>query len=261
MSKEFDKYDYYLKSVQSPEDDVVFLGETYKKITGKSAQTLTEDFCGTFSICCEWVKLNKKNQAIGIDLSKEPLEYGKKHILPKLSTEQKKRVKIINENVMSKNLPQTDLIAAMNFSYFLFKSRTELEKYFKGCYDRLGKNGVLFADCFGGSERGTDFEEEVAHDNFSYYWHQKDFNPITNEANFAIHFKRKGEKKRKDVFKYDWRLWSLPEVREAMQAVGFKKTWIYWEGTDDDGEGDGEFTPTNIGEDCEGWIAYVIGLK
>lgn len=261
LSENFDKYDYYLRSVQSPEEDVLFLRDTYKKITGKSAKTLTEDFCGTFSICCEWVKLASQNRAIGIDLNEEPLNYGKKNILVKLSNEQQKRVRIFNKNVLAKGLPKTDLIAAMNFSYFLFKSRKDLKLYFKGCYHRLNKGGLIFADCFGGSDIGTDVEEETIHDGFSYFWHQKDFNPINNGAHFSIHFKRKGEKKRRDVFTYDWRLWSLQEVREIMQEVGFKKTWIYWEGTDANGDGNGEFLPTEQGEDCAGWIAYVIGLK
>lgn len=261
MAKEFDKYQYYLDSVQSPEDDVVFLRDTYKKITGKEPNMLSEDFCGTFSICCEWVKLNKNYKAVGVDLSEEPIEYGKQNILPKLNKEQQDRVMIINANVLDKKLPSADLIAAMNFSYFLFKTRPQLKEYFENAYRRLNKGGVMFADCFGGSERGEDLEEETEHDDFSYFWHQKDWNPITNEANFAIHFKRDGEKKRKDVFTYDWRMWSIPEIREMMEEVGFSKTWVYWEGTDEDGEGNGEFTPSEEGEDCEGWIAYIVGQK
>ncbi len=261
MPKEFDKFEYYLKSVQAPADDVLFLRDTYKSITNKEPKTLTEDFCGTFSICCEWVKLNKNYKAVGIDLHTETLEYGKKNILTKLSKEQQERVMPINANVMDESLPTTDLIAAMNFSYFLFKKRNDLKAYFENCYRRLNKGGVMFADCFGGSDMGEDTEEETDHGKFSYFWHQKDWNPITNEANFAIHFKRKGEKKRNDVFTYDWRIWSIPEVRELMEEVGFSKTWVYWEGTDEDGEGDGNFTPTEMGEDCEGWIAYIVGQK
>lgn len=261
MRKEFDKYHYYLNSVQSPEDDVVFLRDTYKSLRGRAPKVLTEDFCGTFAICCEWTKLSKDMQAVGIDLSKEPLEWGKIHNLKELKPEQKARVQILNKDVLSSGLPMCDLIAAMNFSYFIFKSRDALKAYFKSCYSRLNKEGVLFADCFGGSDRGTDYEEKVNHDDFNYYWHQKSFDPITNEAQFSIHFKRDGEKKRKDVFTYDWRMWSIPEIREAMEEAGFSKTMVYWEGTGKDGEGNGEFTPAEKGEDCAGWIAYVVGLK
>ena len=73
--KEFDKYKYYLKSVQSPEEDVKFLRNTYEELKKTTPRELTEDFCGTFKICCEWVRLNKKNTATGIDLSEEPLQW------------------------------------------------------------------------------------------------------------------------------------------------------------------------------------------
>ncbi|MES2856865.1 MAG: class I SAM-dependent methyltransferase, partial [Bdellovibrionota bacterium] len=81
---EFDKYWYYKKSVQSPDTDVEFLRSTYKEIRGKDPTTLREDFCGTFSICCEWVKLNPKFKAFGIDLDSEPIEYGYNNYLPHL---------------------------------------------------------------------------------------------------------------------------------------------------------------------------------
>ena len=54
--KDFDKYYYYHKSVQSPDVDVKFFDRVYKEMRGKEALSLKEDFCGTFSISCEWVK-------------------------------------------------------------------------------------------------------------------------------------------------------------------------------------------------------------
>ena len=39
-------------------------------------------------------------------------------------------------------------------------------------------------------------------------------------------------------------MWSLPEIREILKEVGFKESHVYWEGTDEDGEGDGVFTRT-----------------
>ena len=50
-------------------------------------------------------------------------------------------------------------------------------------------------------------------------------------------------------------MWSIPEVVEIMKEAGFAKTYIYWEGTDTDGEGDGVFTQVEKGEDCESWVS------
>ncbi|MBT4761259.1 MAG: class I SAM-dependent methyltransferase [Bdellovibrionaceae bacterium] len=259
--KEFDKYYYYEKSVQSAENDVQFLKKTYKEIKGKEAKSLREDFCGTFKISCEWVKMDKKHTAVGVDLDPEPIEYGKKNYYPELNEEQQSRVEILTENVMATGLPKADIVDAQNFSYFLFKKREDLRAYFKNALKGLNKDGLFIVDCFGGSQCYEPNEEETEHDEFSYFWDQDKHDPVTNEALFYIHFKRKGEKKREQVFTYDWRLWSIPEIREIMEEAGFKKTHVYWEGTEKDGTGDGVFSKVTNGEECEGWVAYVAAEK
>lgn len=261
--KDFDKYYYYKKSVQSPENDVKFLRDAYKELKGKKPTTLCEDFCGTFSICCEWVKLNPEHKAIGIDLDPEPVEYGKQNYLSKLKPAQQARIKIFEGDILETDYPKADIIAAMNFSYYLFKKRADLVEYFKSCHARLAKGGILLCDSFGGSQCQEPNEEETEHeeDGFSYFWDQDSFDPVSNHAVFYIHFKRKGEKKREKVWTYDWRMWTLPEIREAMEEAGFKKTHVYWEGTTEDGEGDGDFKRVEKGEDCEAWVAYVAGEK
>jgi hypothetical protein len=260
-SETFDKYWYYKNSVQSPDTDVEFLRNTYREIRGKDPTTLREDFCGTFAICCEWVKLSPKLKAFGIDLDSEPIEYGYNNYLPHLSPSQQDRVKILQENVLNPGLPRADIIAAMNFSHFIFKERAMMKSYFHNCYGTLNNGGILVTDVFGGSRCYEANEEETDHKNFSYFWDQASFDPVSNEALFHIHFKRKGHKKDEKVFTYDWRMWTIPELREMMREVGFKNTYVYWEGTTSKGEGDGNFTQSEKGEECEAWIAYVVGEK
>jgi hypothetical protein len=36
---------------------------------------------------------------------------------------------------------------------------------------------------------------------------------------------------------------------------------VYWEGEDDDGEGNGEFTESASGEPDPAWIAYIVAEK
>lgn len=259
--KDFDKYYYYRKSVQSPDNDVLFFRRTYRELTGTFPKTLCEDFCGTFDICCEWVKLGPELEAMGIDLEPETLQYGKKNYLSKLSEQQQKRIKVVEGNVLDTNFGQSDIVVALNFSYFLFKKRSQLKAYFEAAYSRVKEGGIFIADCFGGSQCQEPNEEETEHDGFSYYWDQDSFDPVTNHAQFYIHFKVKGEKKRERCFEYDWRMWSIPEIREIMEEAGFKATHVYWEGTDEDGEGDGEFRRVTEGEECEAWVAYVVAEK
>jgi cyclopropane fatty-acyl-phospholipid synthase-like methyltransferase len=261
LREPFDKYKLYHDSVQSPDSDVRFFSKTYQEVRRKKAHSFREDFCGTFAISCEWVKLDKENHAIGLDLDREPIHYGHKHNASKLKEEQRKRLTILQKNVLTANPGKVDIIAAMNFSYYLFKKREQLRHYFARCHAGLKKNGLFFADCFGGPACGESNEEVVRLPGFKYFWDQESFDPITSEAVFHIHFQRKGERKRKYQFTYDWRMWTIPELREIMREAGFKRTHVYWEGTARNGSGNGIFRRKETGEECDAWVAYVVGEK
>jgi hypothetical protein len=135
-----------------------------------------------------------------------------------------------------------------------------LRLYFANVCKSLNKDGILIADCFGGKQCQAPIEDSNKLNGFTYYWDQTDFDPVTNEALFHIHF-RVGGKKIERVFTYDWRMWTIPELREIMLEAGFKKTHVYWEGTAKDGTGNGVFTRTEKGESCDSWIAYVVAEK
>ena len=260
---EFDKHYYYLKSVQAPEADLDFINTMYKEMYQIQPKTLREDFCGTFALCCEWVKYHEENISYGVDIDSDPINYGKSNYLSKLLPQQQERVFINKSDVLSQNLVNVDVVCALNFSYYLFKKREQLKRYFKLVHRSLNEKGVLVLDSFGGSKCHEANEEETEDEEYkySYFWDQDNFNPITNEAQFYIHFKRQGEKRRERVFSYDWRMWSIVEIRELLEEAGFKKSLVYWEGTDEEGEGDGNFSPTERGEECDSWVAYIVACK
>lgn len=261
----FDKYYYYSQSVQSPEADVEFLQETFQSLCGYEAKTLREDFCGTFAVCCSWVQSKPFTRALGVDLDSEPIEYGKAHYLTNLNADQKMRLEVEQRNVLDASLPKADLVSALNFSYYCFKDRATLRDYFANVYRTLEPNGLFVIDCFGGGKCHESNEEETedADLKYSYFWDQDEFDPISHHCMFYIHFKRNGEAKREKVFVYDWRLWTIPELRDILAEVGFKSTHVYWEGDDDDsdGEGNGVFELTKKGEECEAWVAYIAAKK
>lgn len=255
----FDKYFYYTQSVQSTDSDIVFFNKIYKELNNSVAFSLREDFCGTFSLCCEWVKSGPKKISCGVDLSSKPTEYGKKYYLPQLSQSEKNNLRVCNEDVLIKdNFGRFDLVVAQNFSYCIFKARKTLLNYFIASKNRLNKNGLLIMDCFGGEQCHSPNEEETEYEGFSYFWDQDSFDPTNNHAQFYIHFKVDGEKKRKKVFEYDWRLWAPAELKELLLEAGFKDVFIYWEKDDNDGGGSGDFYITAGEENCEAWIAYLV---
>lgn len=253
-----DRYLYYRQAVQSAETDVEFYQNVYKEIRRKEPQIFREDFCGTFALSCEWVKLNKTYKAIGVDLDPEPLAYGRDHYLPQLTSEQQNRVTTLLQDVLSPNLPKADLIVAANFSYFVFKTRQRMKEYFLKVKKKLNRDGIFVVDCFGGSLCQDANEESTRHRAFTYYWEQVNFDPITHRAQFHINFRPHGKKKMERVFSYDWRMWTIPELRDLLEEVGFKKSTVYWEGTKRNGTGNGVFSATSEGEPCLSWIAYIV---
>ena len=103
--------------------------------------------------------------------------------------------------------------------------------------------------------------DEIDHGDFKYYWECQKFNPLNNHCRFAIHFKRKGEKKRKDVFVYEWRMWGMNELKDILLEAGFSKCVSYWEGEDEDGDGDGNFFVTEEADNCDAWVTYIAAVK
>lgn len=257
-----DKHVYYERAVQAVEPEIDFVDATFKSIRGYSASTLREDFCGTGNTSCEWVRRRDDNCAVGLDLDAEVLDWGKIHKLPKLSAEQQQRITLKQKNVLDAVDETSQIVIAMNFSYMLFKTRAELLHYFTTVYHALTDDGVIIIDAYGGYDSYRAIKEKTKFKNFTYYWHQKSFNPITGEMQCYIHFKFKDGSKIKKAFSYNWRMWTLPELQELLNEAGFKNVAVYWEGTDSEsGEGDGIFTPTQNGTDDPSWIAYLSAEK
>jgi hypothetical protein len=259
--KTFDKHAAYALAVQSPTEDTRFLRHVYRELSGKTPKTLREDFCGTFALCCEWVKQDETAQAWGLDIDSDPINYGKETYLAALDEDQRSRVHARQLDVMSPRAPHADIICAFNFSYFAIQERRTLVRYFERCRNRLNKNGLFVVDIFGGPQHGHPCTDTKRMPGMRYFFEQSEFDPITNRTRFHLSFQRNGERKRNRVFSYDWRMYSIPEIRDAMIDAGFKDTLVYWEGTGRDGRGSGMFHRRDKGEACEVWVAYIVGLN
>lgn len=260
LASKADKHSLYENSVQCVESEIDFVDSTYMTLRKKKAQILREDFCGTANTSCEWIRRRNNNRAVGVDLDPEVLTWGKENNISKLSNGQQKRISLINANVMEVRAEPVDIVLAMNFSYWIFKDRPSMIKYFHKVYAGLKADGIFFLDAFGGYEAFQLMEESTNYGKFTYIWDQDQYNPITGHCTFKIHYKFKDGSKMKDAFIYEWRLWTLPELTEMLTEAGFKPT-IYWEGTDKNNEGNGEFTPTTEGEADAGWVAYIVAEK
>jgi SAM-dependent methyltransferase len=264
-----DIHDLYQQSVQAPEADIEFFVETYEQLRGKKPLTMREDFCGTALLSTEWCQSDPQRRAIGVDLSEETLEWGRVHNLTPAGEDVARRITLIHGNVLEPPTEQVDITCALNFSYCIFKTRDALRAYFANARTGLAADGILVLDLFGGTETMDILEEErdVDDADFTYVWDQDRFNPVTNEILCHIHFNFPDRSKLERAFTYDWRLWSIPELRELLEEAGFSKVRVYWEefvedeDDDDELEGTGRYYEVQEVENQESWVIYIVAER
>lgn len=261
LAEQADIHELYEAAVQSVEPEIEFLQKTFRELRARDAKSFREDFCGTASASCEWVRTGEDHYAIGVDIDGDVLDWGRKHRVARLPEASRPRVQLLKEDVMTVAAGPVDLVGAFNFSYWIFKTRDELRQYFVRVRDALVPDGVFFIDAYGGSEAYATQKEKTKLDGFTYVWDQAVFEPVTAHTVCHIHFKFPDGSKIKRAFTYDWRLWTLPELRELLEESGFSKVAVYWEGTDEDGEGNGEFTEDPAGDADPAWIAYLVAQR
>jgi len=223
---------------------------------------LREDFCGTALLCASWVRGRKARSAEGFDISKPTLEWGRQHNFPPLG-ERADLITLHAADVRSPSVRRPDVRCAQNFSYFVFKQRAELLEYFESARRDLAPGGIFVLDIYGGPEAMEEMEEvRKIDEGFTYVWDQHRYVPATGEYEAHIHFRFPDGTEMLRAFSYDWRLWTLPEVKDALLDAGFKRVDSYWEGTDSDGEsGNGVFRRSERGENCASWVTYLIASR
>src|SRR5947209_4821969 len=91
------KFRIYEEAVQSPRWQVEYLPQFHQWLVGKNPTSMREDFCGTGKISCEWVKLSKKNRAVGLDLDDETLQYANQVNRSVLTLGEQKRVEFLKQ--------------------------------------------------------------------------------------------------------------------------------------------------------------------
>jgi Methyltransferase domain len=253
-----DRHRLYERSVQSTKEEVELITQFYAECRGRKPQVLREDFCGTARLACDWVRAGPRHRAIGVDIDPEVLAWGREHNLAALTPGQQRRLTLYAGDVLKTRTGGADILVAFNFSYWVFKRREQMLAYFRAARRSLAGNGLFMLDIFGGPEAFEECKERTDFRGFTYVWEQASYDPISGDYLCHIHFKFPDGSKLRPAFSYDWRLWTLPELRDLLLEAGFRHSTVYWEQTGSDGEGNGEYAPAERGDADPAWIAYVI---
>lgn len=258
-SSALDRHDLYEVCVQSPRDLVPML----RGIHGGAARVLGEDFAGTAALSHLWVAQVEKGRAIAIDLDGEALwRHGEEG-----------RVEKVAADVLRVKLPERptcDVIFVGNFSIGYLHDRRTLVKYVKRCAKRLKRGGVFVCDTYGGASTFTTGHVQREHRTLDgrrvlYTWEQREADPISGRVTNAMHFQvdRDGEIEARlpDAFVYEWRVWSIPELVDAMREAGFGGVDVYDKVPSAmDGEGNVYMLPVEDGSELEeSFIVCVAG--
>lgn len=255
-----DKYTCYELCVQNPARMAPFL----LAVHGGTPRVLREDFCGTGGVCRAWAAMeapaSRPFRAVGVDMDPEPLGRlrGISH------------VRSVCSDVRRCDLT-ADIISATNFPIGYWHTRRDLVRYLKLCRARLRPEGVFVCDTYGGATAfasGT-LTRDIWTDNavrVRYTWEQRESNPITGRVLDALHFRadRAGEVlyEQGDAFVYDWRLWSIPELSDAMSEAGFRSIDVYNELADAvDSDGKVYVRPLHSGSELEDSFVVLLGAR
>lgn len=259
-----DKHDLYQQSVQEPDAQVEIITGLFQARTGRPLVDLREDFGGTAFFSCEFVEGHPARRAWAVDLDPEPLAWGREHNVAPLPSDVASRVTLVQADVTQvgpPEVPPVDAVVALNYSFFLLRTRDQLRAYFRRALEGLRPGGGLVLELAGGPEMQELGPEGTQHEGFIYVWDRVSFDPIHSTARCAIHFAFEDGTSMKDAFVYEWRVWTIAEVREVLAEVGFAASVVYWEGPGEDGQGDRIFTPCEQAPAEEAWIAYVVGWR
>lgn len=256
--KAIDRHKLYQEAVQCTQADLDLIKRVYRQHNGRAPLRLREDFCGTALLACDWVRSAREREAVGVDLDQPTLDWGVEHNVSQLPPHAQARVHLVKADVRHVTTEPVDVVAALNFSYFVFKQRRDLVAYFANARQALREGGLLVLDAYGGFEAQEVMHERTRYRRFTYIWQQAAFDAINDYTRCHIHFELPDGRRVKRAFTYDWRLWSLASIRDALADAGYQSSEVYWEGTNRHGRGNGVFRRQSAAENCAAWVAYIV---
>lgn len=264
-NRSVNRFDLYQLAVQSCDIQVRFL----RALHANEPQVLADDFSGPAGLARAWLTLNDRYAAVATDTDDIPLAHAFVRTAEDLGNATLRRLALQRASVLEAG-GHADIIAALNFAVCELPSRQQLVTYFRHAQFRLNSQGIIVIDTYAGPsafDTGsyTQIIETPAGE-LTYQWEQRAADPMSGRVSNSIHITLPTGEHLEDLFVYDWRLWSVPEIREALREANFRHTEVhidYGQALD----GDGNPMPEAVAHDNEpsgvpgdeDLVAYVVG--
>jgi hypothetical protein len=227
----------------------------FAQAVAPNARTLREDFAGSAALARAWAELSPKHRALAVELDPKTACYAGEH--PRLD------VVVADATRCTR---KANIIAATNFPLGYLHTRDALLAYFRVARASLRPQGVLIADMYGGDGAWSPLLQRRKLRSpvvgaFTYTWEQREAHASTGLVENHIHFACKGMEL-PSAFVYRWRLWGLPELRDAALEAGFARVDVYDRLADAlDDEGNAYVRPMNDEPLDATWVAYIACRK
>lgn len=211
-----DPWECYERAVQSAEDSLRLVLDEH----GGAPLTLAEHFAGSAALARAFVASRAERRAVAIDLDSHALSRARG--IARLQT-------LIGDVREARHAP-VDIVHAGNFSLGYLHTRRELVDYLRGVRASLAPGGLFACDTYGGASAfcvGSSTRRIKLGDGveLTSLWERRAADLRTARVENVLGFRvtRRGDQLAHwpEAFVYRWRLWSLPELCDALDECGF----------------------------------------
>jgi hypothetical protein len=233
-----DRHDLYEACVQNPALCASFL----RALHGKRPRRLLEDFCAGAALARRWISEDPFATAIARDVDAAMLERAARLSADGDGEAALARLLLVRDDLrqpsrLDRSIPPADVVFVGNFSIGEFHTRGALVQYLRDAHANLAPGGVCVCDTYGGSAAYRTGGVTRTHagrtpsTRLHCTWEQRDVDPFTRRVRNVLHFRVEHEGEIvgefPEAFTYDWRLWTVAELREAMVDAGFARTSVH----------------------------------
>eukprot|EP00249_Psilotum_nudum_P014026 c24627_g1_i3 orf=255-1187(+) len=176
-----------------------------------------------------------------------------------------------SDDLASTNLwPKADIVCAFNYSCCCLQKRSDLILYLKHALQSISQDGGIFVmDLYGGMSSECSLKVYRHFGNFTYIWEQDEFDVITRTSRISLHFRLKNNQVLRHAFTYRFRLWSLPEVRDCLEEVGFDSIHFWMrsmpemqgQGEQEIEDNDARYEEMGNFNQQDAWNAYIVAVR
>ncbi|MEM6551423.1 MAG: class I SAM-dependent methyltransferase [Planctomycetota bacterium] len=228
---------------------------------------LREDFAGTAAVSAAWCDSHPDRQALAVERDPKTIRTARRRRPP----DDYPDLHLVESDVMALRGPRVDVVVVLSFSIGYLHTRADLLAYLRHTRRNLRPHGTVLLDLFGGpgSETpGTQSRPVTPNEpdlpDFCYHWEQRRFDPLTRRIDCRIHFDIAG-KTRRSALRYDWRLWTPPELTDALTDAGFQQPTCWSDRYDPQtGQSDGHYRPatnTRRTDARHDWVVYLSACR